>query len=115
MTTEFEQQLAQMLPVIRDNEPKPNVRLHSVAKIALGFILGVFATYYWMQPHHLAGTPLNSTRQESFRLVLDESAVGQLRSPADLSRCIVRVPIPKPEAEQAQWQYRVLRESLLQL
>ena len=110
--TDFEQRLQQMIPVIRDREPQPTVRLHSFAKIALGFVLGVFATYYCMQPSDAVQRP---ERQATYKWVLDETHLERVRRPIDIVHCIVRVPVPPPMAEQEQWQYGTMRNSLLQL
>ena len=110
---DFEQQLTQMIPVIRAKEPKRNVRIHSFAKIALGFILGVFATYYTMQPSDAVQKP---ERQATYELVLDDANLQQLRRPMDIVHCIVRVPLPPPPIDEpVQWQNGTMRNTLLQL
>ena len=117
MTTDFEQQLTQMIPAIRQpvaRQRKP--RTYTVAKIAVGFLLGVFVTYNFMQPNESARQP---ERQETFMLVFDDSNLDQLRRPADVFQSIVRVPVPKVEiavpnweSDQTQWQYGTLRNEL---
>ena len=101
-----------MIPVIRDREPQPQLRLHSFAKIALGFILGALATYYWMQPGDVVQRP---ERLETFKLVLDDTNLQHLRRPMDVRHLVVRVPVPPPMVGQEQWQYGTMRNSLLQL
>ena len=108
--TDFEQRLQQMIPVIRDREPQPTVRVHSFAKIVLGFVLGAFATYCCMLP---VDTPQRPERQETFKWVLDDTNLQQLRRPIDIVHCVVRVPVP-PMVEQEQWQYGTMRNNLLQ-
>jgi len=122
MTTTFEHQLEQMLPAMRIPPPK-TTRGHSALKIALGFLLGVLATYSFMQPHESAHNSARETqRQESFMLVFDDKNLDQLRRPADLFQSIVRVPVPRVEIavpnweiDQMQWQYGTLRNSLRQM
>jgi hypothetical protein len=116
MTTDFEQQLELMLPVMQMPSPKavPSVRLQSFAKIAAGFLLGVFVTYYCMQPSDTAHRP---QPQESFMLVFDDTNIENFRRPADLLRSVTRVPVPKVEIDidQTQWQYGTMRNNLLRL
>jgi hypothetical protein len=120
MTTTFEQQLEQMLPAMRIPPPKAT-RTHSLAKIALGFLLGVAATYCFMQPHDSTHDSARETpQQESFMVVFDDKNLDQLRRPADLFQNVVRVPVPKVavphwEGDQTQWQYGTLRNSLRQM
>jgi len=113
MPDDFEHRLERMIPAMRNRPPQPETkRLHSAATTLLGFALGMLVMYCIMQPNDARRS---AEPQETFRLVLDESNLAQLRTPADVSRCIVRVPIPKPETDQPQWQYGALRESLLRL
>jgi len=86
---DFEHRLQQMIPVIRDREPQPTVRVHSFANIALGFVLGAFATYYCMQP---IDTPQRPERQATYKWVLDDTNLQQLRRPIDVRHLVVRVP-----------------------
>jgi len=116
MTTDFEHQLSQMLPAIRDKEPKPKIRRQPLAMILLGFLLGVFVTYSFMQPNESARQP---ERQETFMLVFDDGNLDQLRRPADVFTSVVRVPVPRVEiavpnweSDQTQWQYGTLRNEL---
>ena len=118
MTTTFEQQLEQMLPAMHIPPPK-GARGHSIAKIALGFLLGVLATYCFMQ---MPESAQETQRQESYMLVFDDKNLDQLRRPADLFQSIVRVPVPRVEIavpnweiDQIQWQYGTLRNSLRQM
>jgi hypothetical protein len=118
MTTTFEQQLEQMLPAMRIPPPKV-ARTHSIAKIALGFLLGVLATYCFMQ---MPESAQETQRQESFMVVFDDKNLDQLRRPADMFQNVVRVPVPKVaiavphwEDDQKQWQYGTLRNSLRQM
>ena len=111
-----------MLPAMRIPPPK-RTRTHSLAKIALGFLLGVAATYCFMQPHESAHESARETPQhESFMVVFDETNLDQLRRPADLFQNVVRMPIQKVaiavphwEGDQKQWQYGTLRNSLKQM
>jgi hypothetical protein len=115
MTTEFERQLQQMIPAMQNpTERQTSVRGYSFAKIAAGFLLGVFVTYYCMQPSDTVQRP---APQASYKLVFDETNIDQLRRPADLFHSIVRVPVQRVEIEidQTQWQYGTMRNSLLQL
>ena len=119
MTTDFEHQLSQMLPAIRDKEPKPKIRRQPLAMILLGFLLGVFVTYSFMQPNESARQP---ERQESFIVVFDDSNLDQLRRPADLFQHVVRVPVPQApvprleiDIDQTQWQYGTLRNNLMRM
>ncbi|MCL2005688.1 MAG: hypothetical protein FWG73_05935 [Planctomycetaceae bacterium] len=107
---DFEHQLTQMVPVIREKEPKQPGRVHSVAKIALGFVLGAFATYCFMQPSDTEPRP---ERQATYKLVFDEANLQQLRRPMDVRHAIVRVPVP-PKEEPVQWSYGVMRSGLQQ-
>jgi hypothetical protein len=91
MTTDFEQQLERMLPLMREKEPETN-RLPSIATTLLGFALGMLVMYCYMQP---TDSLCRVEPQQSFRLVLDESAIQHLRTPADVARYVVRVPIQK--------------------
>jgi len=110
MTTDFELQLEQMLPAILASSPK-KARSHSLAKIAVGFLLGVCVTYGFLQPND---APQRAEPQETFMLVLDESNLDQLRRPADVFQLVVRQPVRvQPwEDDQSQWRYGTLRESL---
>ena len=113
---DFEHQLAQMIPVIREKEAEKEtgmaVRIHSIAKIALGFVLGAFATYYFMLPGDAEQKP---QQQATYKLVLDEANLEQLRRPADVRHLIVRVPVPPPPREDTmQWRYGTLRSGLTQ-
>jgi hypothetical protein len=100
-----------MLPLIREKTPETK-RPHSAITTLLGFVLGMFVMYCTMLPND---SPHSPVPQESYKLVFDESALENVRTSADVSRCIVRMPIPKPIVDQTQWQYGVLRESLLRL
>ena len=111
MTTDFEHQLSQMLPAIREREPKPKIRQQPLAMILLGFLLGVGATYNFMQPTESARQP---ERQESFMLVFDDTNLEHLRRPADVFTSVVRVPVQRAivEIDQTQWQYGTMRNEL---
>jgi hypothetical protein len=113
MTHNFEHQLAQMLPIIREETPKQTVRLQSVTKIALGFALGMLAMYCYMLP---SDSPQRVERQERFVLTFDDTKLQEVRQPVDIFRFVVRVPIPQPEYDdQTQWQHGTLRNNLMQL
>ena len=107
---DFEHQLKQMLPAIRERESKPKTQ--SITKIAAGFILGMLVMYCYMLPSDSSRTV---ERQERFVLAFDETKLQEVRHPADVFRFVVRVPIQQPVVEQAQWQYGVLRNNLLNL
>jgi hypothetical protein len=120
---DFEQKLQQMIPLIREpfvcqTQPKGIRRelhwceLHgkSFAKIVFGFVLGVFVTYNMMLPND---SPQKTKPQATFAVRFDETELQQVRCPADIFRCTVRVPIQVPKDEQTQWQYGKLREQLL--
>jgi len=111
MTTDFEHQLSQMLPAMRDKEPKPKIRRQPLAMILLGFLLGVFVTYSFMQP---TDSVRKTKPQESFMLVFDDTNLENFRRPADVFQSVVRVPVPKLEIEidQTQWQYGTMRNEL---
>jgi hypothetical protein len=112
--TDFEHQLQQMLPVIREREPKQTVHLPSVTKIALGFILGMAVMYGYMLPSDsLHDSPQQAERQERFVLAFNDAKLQEIRQPADIFRIVERVPIVTPEYDYTQWQYGVLRNSLL--
>jgi hypothetical protein len=112
MSTNFEHQLAQMLPLMREKTPQPETkRWHSLATTLLGFALGMFVMYCVMQPND---TERRAEPQATFKLVFDESNLHHVRTSADVVRCIVRVPIPKPETGPTLRQYGALRESLRQ-
>ena len=102
-----------MIPAMHPPTVRQAMRGQSVAKIALGFLLGVFATYYCMQPNTARETP----PQETFMLVFDDSQIEHFRRPADVFQSVVRVPVPKLEIEidQTQWQYGTLRNNLRQM
>ena len=111
---DFEHQLSQMLPVIRDKEPKPKIRQQPLAMILLGFLLGVGATYNFMQPNDSAW---ETQPQESFMLVFDDTNLEHLRRPADVFTSVVRVPVlkvavPSLVGDQTQWQYGTMRNEL---
>ena len=112
MTTDFEHQLSQMLPAIREREPKPTIHLQSITKIAAGFLLGMLVMYCYMSP---SDSSQRVERQERFVLAFDDTKLQEVRHPADVFRFVVRVPIVIPEYDQTQWQYGVLRNSLLNL
>ena len=112
MTTNFEHQLAQMLPAIREREPKQTIRLQSITKIAAGFVLGMLVMYCYMSP---STAPQRVERQERFVLAFDDTKLQEVRHPADVFRFVVRVPIYQPVVDQTQWQYGTLRNSLLNL
>ena len=112
MTTHFERQLEQMIPIIRKREPKQTIRLQSITKIAAGFILGMLVMYCSMSPSDSTRTV---ERQERFVLTLDDTKLQEVRHPADVFRFVVRVPIYQPVVDQTQWQYGTLRNSLLNL
>jgi len=104
-----------MLPAIHVSPPK-TTRNYTVAKIALGFLLGVGATYNFMQPNESAKQP---ERQESFMLVFDDTNLEHLRRPADVFTSVVRVPVqraivavPDLVGDQTQWQYGTMRNEL---
>jgi len=101
-----------MIPVMRES-PK-QTQHHSIATTLLGFVLGMFVMYCYMQPNDSERSPMP---QKSFKLVFDESALENVRSPADVFQCIARVPIPKPIREPAPLQYgtMMLRNDLLRL
>ena len=109
-----------MLPAMRIPPPK-GARTHSIAKIALGFLLGVLATYCFMQqPNSAHDSARETQRQEAFMVVFDDKNLDQLRRPADVFQHVVRVPVPKVavphwESDQTQWQYGTLRNSLRQM
>jgi len=109
MTTDFERQLEQMLPAVLDTT-KPKQR--TFAKIALGFVLGVIATYVFMQS---GDTPRQADWQARYTLAFDDTKLHEVRQPADMFRLVVRVPIQQPVIDQTQWQYGTLRNNLLQL
>jgi hypothetical protein len=111
MTTDFEQQLEQMIPAIRERTPPQRSRLQPLVTTLLGFALGVCVTYSFMQPNDSAQ---RSEPQETFRLVFDDSHLERLRRPADVFHCVVRVPVQRWDVDQTQWQYGALRNSLLQ-
>jgi hypothetical protein len=111
MTQNFEHQLSQMLPLIREREAT-TTRLHPVALTLIGFVLGVCVTYSFMQPND---TPPNREPQNTYRLVLDESNLHEIQRPADVFRYVVSVPVQKPVDESVQWRYSTLRNSLMQL
>ena len=111
--SDFEQQLAQMLPVMRQPAARQRTpRMYSVAKIAAGFLLGVFVTYSFMHPNESAQ---QDKPQETFMLVFDDNNLNQLWRPGDVFQNIVRVPVPKIEIDQTQWQYGTLRKNLPQM
>ena len=121
MTTDFEHQLAQMIPAMRQPDLRTRTsytlrpaRGYTVAKIAAGFLLGVLVTYSFMQPNDSAR---ETQLQETFMLVFDDSNLDQLRRPADLFQSVVRVPVPKLEIDidQTQWQYGTLRNNLMRM
>jgi hypothetical protein len=112
MTNNFEHQLSQMLPAIREREPKQTPRIQSIAKIALGFILGMVVMYGLMMP---TDAPQRVERQERFVLVFDDTKLQEVRHPADIFRFVERVPIAQVEFEQTQWQHGMLRNSLMTL
>ena len=123
MTTDFEKQLELMIPMMRQPDLHTRTsytlrpaRGYTVAKIALGFLLGVLVTYSFMQPNDSAR---ETGPQETFMLVFDDSSLDQLRRPADLFQSVVRVPVPVPKLEididQTQWQYGTLRNSLMRM
>ena len=111
MTTDFEHQLEQMIPAIWERTPPQRIRLQPFVTTLLGFALGVCVTYYFMQPNDSAQ---RREPQETFRLVFDDSHLEQLRRPADVFHCVVRVPVQRWDVDQTQWQYGALRNSLLQ-
>jgi len=110
MTTDFEKQLESMLPAMHVPPPKAS-RNYTFAKIAAGFLLGVFVTYCFMQPSNSAR---ETQRQETFMLVFDDTNLENLRRPADVFQSVVRVPVQKLEIEidQTQWQYGTMRNEL---
>jgi len=111
MTTDFEKQLEQMIPAMHPIAVrKTATRGHSALKIALGFLLGVLATYYFTQPD----TARQTQPLETFTLVFDDSKIEHFRRPADVFQSVVRVPVPKLaiEIDQTQWQYGTMRNSL---
>jgi len=110
---DFEHQLSQMLPAMHAPPPK-TTRNYTVAKIALGFLLGVGATYNFMQPNDSAW---ETQPQESFMLVFDDTNLEHLRRPADVFTSVVRVPVlkvavPSLVGDQTQWQYGTMRNEL---
>ena len=109
MTTNFEKQLESMIPVIRESSPK-QTHHYSVAKIVLGFALGVLATYCFMLPND---SPQRPMPQETFTLAFDESSLERLNRPADVFQCVVRVPIPKLIHEPPPYGAMMLRNDLL--
>jgi hypothetical protein len=91
--TDFEQQLQQMLPLMREREPEAK-RLPSLAMMLLGFVLGMVVMYCYMQPNDALR---RVAPQPSYRLALDESAIPHLRTPADVAKYVVRVPVQESE------------------